>query len=171
MGTNETTHTTATSGGVGRRAALAAVVAAGACGVAVLAGPQIVTDVKQSAENMAHQALAHELQSLESVSLDDAIRAAEITKAAVQVIVLPVAQLVAIIGGDALGVVLASLNTATNVLGSVHINVAALIGLRSTVGSWHSNIRSLPIALTSYATANITDAETYLKALKKSTQS
>ena len=124
--TDEKAPTTAKSGVVGRRAALAAVIAAGACGVAVIAGPKIVTDVEQGAENAAHQALAHELQSLESVSLDDAIRAAEITKAAVQLIVLPLAQLVSIIGGDALAVLLASLNTATNILGGLHINVAAL---------------------------------------------
>ena len=65
---------------------------------------------------------------------------------------------------------LASLTTATNVLGSVHISVAGLSGLRDTVASWHSHISSLPIALTSYTTANIVNAETYLKALKKQTQ-
>ena len=33
-----------------------------------------------------------------------------------------------------------------------------------------SHIASLPIALTSYTTANITNAEAYLKTLKKQTQ-
>jgi len=119
---------------------------------------------------LGRQALAHELSSLEGVTLDDAIKAAEITQAAVRFLVLPLAQLVATIGGDGLAVLLASLTTATNVLGSVHITVAGLSGLRDTVASWHEHISSLPIALTSYSTANIANAETYLKALKKQSQ-
>ena len=157
--------------GVGRRTALTVLVAAGAAGVAVVAGPKIVSDVEQGASNLAHQALTHELDSLETVSLDDAIRAAEITKAAVQVIVLPLANLAAVVGGDALGILLASLNTATNVLNSVHIDVAALSALRNTVASWHKNIASMPIGLTSYLTSDINSAEIYLKTLKKSIQS
>ncbi len=157
--------------GVGRRTAVAALVAAAAAGVAVVAGPKIVSDVEQGASNLAHQALTHELDSLETVSLDDAIRAAEITKAAVQVIVLPLAGLASVIGGDALGILLASLNTATNVLNTVHIDVGPLTALRNTVASWHKNISSMPIGLTKYLTADINSAETYLKTLKKSAQS
>jgi hypothetical protein len=156
---------------VGRRAVLAGVVAAGACGVTALAAPQLVSKVQQGAESLEHQVLAHELAALETVTLDDAIRAAEITRAAVQVIVLPLARLFAIIGSDALSILLASLDTATNALRTLHINVAALTALRNTVSEWHAHISSLPITLTSYATANIDNAETYLKALKKSTQS
>ncbi|MGO8946765.1 MAG: hypothetical protein ACLQUY_03680 [Ktedonobacterales bacterium] len=169
MSTKEATQT-ATSNRWGRRAAIAAAAAAGACGITALAAPRLVTDVEHGAENLGRQALAHELDALETISLDDAIRAAEITKAAVQVIVVPLARLVALIGGDALGILLASLNAATNVFNTIHVNVAALSALRSTVADWHTNIASLPIALTSYTTANIDNAETYLKALKKSTQ-
>src|SRR5215469_10001740 len=176
MSTTNTAETGAAKTGskaavVGRRAILAGAVAAGACGVTALAAPQIVTKVQQGAENLEHQVLAHELAGLETVTLDDAIRAAEITRAAVQVIVLPLARLFAVLGGDALIVLLASLNAATNALSTLHINVAALTALRNTVSEWHAHISSLPIALTSYATANIDNAETYLKALKKSTQS
>ena len=156
---------------VGRRALLAGAVAAGACGVTALAAPQIVSKVEQGAQNLEHQVLAHELAALETVTLDDAIRAAEITRAAVQVIVLPLARLFAVLGGDALSILLDSLNVATSALSALHVNVAAITGLRNTVSEWHAHISSLPIALTSYATANIENAETYLKALKKSTQS
>jgi hypothetical protein len=155
---------------VNRRRALVVCAVAGACGITALAAPKIVQDVQSGAENLGHQALAHELDALETVTLDDAIRAAEITKAAVQVIVVPLAQLVALVGGDALGLLLASLNTATSVLNSLHVNVTALNALRNTMSDWHQNISSLPIALTSYASANIDNAEKYLKALKKSTQ-
>ncbi len=172
MGTEKPVKTiqTSKSSAIGRRAAIAGVVAAGACGVTAMAVPQIKNDIGQGLESLGWKAVSHELDALESVSLDDAIKAAEITKAAVRIIVLPLARLVALIGGDALGVLLASLNTATAVLGGLHIDIAALNGLRDTVASWHSNISSLPIALTSYTTANIDNAETYLKALKKHVQ-
>jgi hypothetical protein len=173
MRTEESTQSAGTahaaiSSGVGRRRAIVAAVAAGVCGVTALASPKIVQGVQNGAENLGHQVLAHELNSLETISLDDAIEAAEITKAAVQVIVVPLAQLAAFIGGDALGVLLASLNTATNILGTLHVSVAALTALRNTVSVWHKNISTLPIALSSYVGANIDNAEKYLKALKKS---
>jgi hypothetical protein len=163
-----------TSGAVGRRALLAATATAGVCGVCgvtALAVPQLRNTLEQDATALGRQALAHELTSLEGVTLDDAIQAAEITEAAVRFLVLPLAQLVATLGGDGLAVLLSGLTTATNVLGSVHVTIAGLSGLRNTVASWHSHISSLPIALTSYTTANITNAEAYLKALKKQTQS
>jgi hypothetical protein len=140
------------------------------CGVTALAVPQLQNTLEQDATALGRQALAHELTSLEGVTLDDAIQAAEITEAAVRFLVLPLAQLVATLGGDGLAVLLSGLTTATNVLGSVHVTIAGLSGLRNTVASWHSHISSLPIALTSYTTANITNAEAYLKALKKQTQ-
>ena len=161
------------SGAVGRRALLAAtatVGVCGVCGVTALAVPQIRDTLEQDAEALGRQALSHELASLEGIGLDEAIKAAEITQAAVRFLVLPLAQLVATIGGDGLAVLLAALTTATNVLGSLHINVAALSGLRDTVASWHAHIGSLPIALTNYSTADIASAEAYLKALKKQTQ-
>ena len=140
------------------------------CGVTALAVPQLRNTLEQDATALSRQALAHELTSLEGVTLDDAIQAAEITEAAVRFLVLPLAQLVATLGGDGLAVLLSGLTTATHVLGSVHVTIAGLSGLRNTVASWHSHISSLPIALISYPTANITNAEAYLTALKKQTQ-
>src|SRR5271166_1181984 len=160
------------SGPVGRRALLAVTATAGVCGVCgvtALAVPQLRNSLEQDATALGRQALAHELTSLEGVTLDDAIKAAEITQAAVRFLVLPLAQLVATIGGDGLAVLLAALTTATNVLASVDISVTALSGLRDTVASWHEHIASLPMALTSYATSDIASAEVYLKALKKQT--
>src|SRR5579863_9293323 len=139
-----TTRTAAKKPGIVGRRALIGVAATGAVGAAALAVPQIRNGIEQGVQNMGQQVLNHELNALENVSLDDAIRAAEITKAAVQVIVLPLAKLVSVIGGDALGVLLASLTAATNVLGSLRINVVALTQLRDTVASWHNNISSLP---------------------------
>jgi hypothetical protein len=135
----ETVATTApTSGAVGRRALLAVTATAGVCGVCgvtALAVPQLRNTLEQHATALGRQVLAHELSSLEGVTLDDAIQAAEITQAAVRFLVLPLAQLVATLGGDGLAVLLAGLTTATNVLGSVHVTIAGLSGLRDTVAS------------------------------------
>jgi hypothetical protein len=157
------------SAAVGRRALLA-VAATGVVGVTALAIPQVRNSLEQEATALGRQALAHELSSLEGITLDEAIKVAELTNTAVRLVVLPLAQLVATIGEDGLAVLLSALTTATNALGSVHLTVAGLSGLRDMVASWHEHISSLPIALTSYTTANITNAETYLKALKKQTQ-
>ena len=157
------------SSAVGRRALLA-VAATGVVGVTALAIPQVRNSLEQEATALGRQALAHELASLEGITLDEAIKAAEITQAAVRFLVLPLAQLVATIGGDGLMVLLSALTTATHVLSSVDITVAGLSGLRDTVASWHEHIASLPIALTSYATADIASAEAYLTTLKKQTQ-
>ena len=64
------------------------------------------TALEQEATALGRQALAHELASLEGITLDEAIKAAEITQAAVRLLVLPLAQLVATIGGDGLAVLL-----------------------------------------------------------------
>jgi hypothetical protein len=157
------------SSAVGRRALLA-VAATGVVGVTALAIPQVRSSLEQEATALGRQALAHELASLEGITLDEAIKAAELTQAAVRFLVLPLAQLLATIGGDGLAVLLSALTTATQVLSSVHITVAGLSGLRDTVASWHEHIASLPIALTNYATADIASAEAYLKTLKKQTQ-
>jgi hypothetical protein len=39
--------------------------------------------------------------------------------------------------------------------------------LHAVVASWQASLTTLPIALNTYATADITSAETYLSALKK----
>jgi hypothetical protein len=157
------------SSAVGRRALLA-VAATGVVGVTALAIPQVRNSLEQEATTLGRQALAHELASLEGITLDEAIKAAEITQAAVRFLVLPLAQLVATIGGDGLAVLLSALTTATQALSRVDITVAGLNGLRDMVASWHEHISSLPIALTNYATADIASAEAYLKTLKKQTQ-
>ena len=80
--------------------------ATGVVGVTALAIPQVRNSLEQEATALGRQALAHELASLEGITLDEAIKAAEITQAAVRLVVLPLAQLVATIGGDGLAVLL-----------------------------------------------------------------
>lgn len=142
-----------------RRAFVTAAVTAGVCGAAV-AVPHVVPAVEQHIEQAA-------LGELEGVSLDAALEAAELTRAGVQVIVVPVARLAAALGSGALGLLLAALEVAHNVLAVVHASTKTVDELRAVVASWQAGLTLLPIALDTYATADITSAETYLRALKK----
>ena len=86
---------------MGRRTFLA-VAGLGACGAGVLAAPHVAPLLEQGLQQAALNAAAAELDQLEGVSLDAALEAAQITAAAVRVIVVPVARLVATLGLGAL---------------------------------------------------------------------
>lgn len=154
-------QTTGAGAKVGRRALLA-VGAVGLCGASVIAAPY----VGQRIQDAERAAVLAELGQIEGVSLDAAIRAAEITRAAVQTIVLPLARFIAFIGSGALGALLAAIDAARNALSVLHISSPVLDQFRVVVVSWQSGVTTLPIALDAYLTGDITSAETYLKTLK-----
>ncbi len=148
---------------VSRRRIIAAAATVGVCGAAAVAAPQAIP----FAEQKLQAAALAELKSIEGVSLDAAIEAAEITRAAVKVIVLPVAQLVAFLGSGALGIVNLALQGAHDALAFFHLSTSVVDSLQTMVQSWQDGLNQLPISLSSYANADITSAETYLKALRK----
>jgi hypothetical protein len=145
-----------------RRALVTTAVAAG-LGGAVIAVPRILPSMEQRVEQAA-------LGELEGVSIDAALEAAEITRVAVEVIVVPVANLVALLGSGALGLLVGALELAHNALRLVQASTTVVDHLHAAVASWQAGITKLPIALNTYATADITSAETYLRALKKTVQ-
>ena len=157
---------TAATPRVGRRRLLVAASAVGLCGVGAVAAPQLLPLAEQRLQQAALAAAHGELRQLEGVSLDAAIETAELTRAAVTVIVFPVARLVAALGSGALGLLLGTLEAAHNALAFVHAPTATVDQLRGVIASWQRGITSLPIALDAYATADIAAAETYLKALR-----
>jgi hypothetical protein len=146
-----------------RRALITTAAAAGLCGAAAVAAPRVVPAVEQRMEQAT-------LGELEGVSIDAALEAAQITHAAVQVIVVPIARLVADLGSGALGLLLGTLEGAHNALAFVHASTDMVDQLHAVVASWQAGLTALPIALNTYATADITSAETYLRALKKQVQ-
>jgi hypothetical protein len=146
---------------VGRRAALA-VGALAVCGAAVAATPYVEQRVQQAERD----ALLAELGQLEGISIDAAIRAAELTRAAVQAIVLPLARFVALVGAGALGLLLRAIIDAQHALGLIHVTSQVLDQFEVVVASWQAGIAGLPIALSDFVDTDITSAETYLKALK-----
>src|SRR5262245_9450075 len=154
------------AGLVTRRRLLTAATATGVCAAGGLAAPRLVPLAEEELKNVA----LGELKQLEGISLDAAIQAAEITRAAVNVIVLPVARLMALLGSGALTLLLGALDAAHNALSFVHASTQVVDALHTAVASWQDGLNSLPIALTSYVNADITSAEAYLKALRKVVQ-
>jgi hypothetical protein len=74
---------------------------------------------------------------------------------------------VALLGSGALGLLLGTLQVAHNALAFVQASTTVVDQLHAVIASWQAGITKLPIALNTYATADITSAETYLRALKK----
>jgi hypothetical protein len=159
-------HPTGAPSKLGRRALLT-VGALGVCGAGVAVTPAIA----QRLQEAERAAVLAELSQLEGISLDAAIQAAEITRAAVQTIVLPVARFVALMGNGALSVLLGAIDAARAALAVVHVPTTVLDQFRLVVVSWQTGLTALPIALEAYLTADIQSAETYLKTLKRMIQS
>lgn len=148
---------------VGRRALLGLATAAGVCGLGVVAAPQI----KQEITTLEREALLKELGQLEGIPIDAAIAAAELTQAAVKLIILPLSRLLAFIGGNALNTLISSIDTARSIAAGLHVTIPWLNEVRTLFATWHDNVEQLPITLTAVTTADISSAETYLKALKQ----
>jgi hypothetical protein len=159
-------HPTGAASKLGRRALLT-VGALGVCGAGVAVTPAIA----QRLQEAERAAVLAELSQLEGISLDAAIQAAEITRVAVQTIVLPVARFVALMGNGALSVLLGAIDAARAALAVVHVPTTVLDQFRLVVVSWQTGLTALPIALEAYLTADIQSAETYLKTLKRMIQS
>ena len=148
---------------VGRRALLA-LAATGAVGVgAVVAAPY----AEREMSDLERQAILRAIGELEGVPLDAAIAAAELTRAAVQTIVLPVARLVAAIGGGALDALIHSLDTMLTVANALHLTILWLQEMREMFVEWRDGVTTLPIALSAFTSADINSAEAYLRALKR----
>lgn len=170
----------ADKGKLGRRA-LVGVAAVSVCAAGVALTPtaeRLAQQVGQAAIDQAYaagiaagrQALLGELAQLEGVPIDAAIEVAKLTRLAVLYIVRPVAQLFATITGDALGGLVAAINSAQSHLASINVHIDQLDQLKSLFSEWQKGVEQLPVALTHYATADIDSAENYLKSLKKQIQ-
>lgn len=165
-------------GRLGRRALLTA----GGAGLAV-AGAAIAVPiaVHNTEADVAHQVsaaadkaradLISELKALETdagiIGLDAAINAAGATLWATQHIFVPLSQLIATIGGDALGTLVSLLGQAASVLSFLRVDVTPLNNLSATLQTWQAAMQQVPAALQQGATQNVSGAELYLMALQK----
>lgn len=155
------------SAGFRRRAFVVGATTGILCGVGAVVAPRALPALEAQAQAMARDAVLDELGQLEGVSLDAAIRAAELTRQAVTVIVLPLARFVALIGNGALDLLLKSVDTARAAMSILHISTTLLDAFRDVVVSWRRGVSALPITLDRFLTADIMSAETYLRALKR----
>lgn len=152
---------------VGRRVFLATAATVTMCGAGALAGPKAIPMLESKAGDIGRAAFMQELGNLEGVSLDAAIRAAEVTHAAVKILVLPLARFISAMGTSALALVLKAFELAHNAMTLMRLDTTILDAFKSVVQSWQSGVASLPIRLDAYATADIESAEKYLRALQR----
>lgn len=153
---------------------------AGLCVGAVELGPKAIQqagyyteqDLKNALDSgilQGRQALLSELDQIEGVTLDGAIGIAELTRFGVDKIVVPLANLGISIGGDSLAVLSGALSSARSNLARVNVHVNWLDNLQGLVDTWRGNLPD-NTTLTRYADADITGAESYLRALKTKIQ-
>jgi len=171
-----TTAQTGKRGKFGRRA-LIATAGVGVCAAGVALTPLAIRDASQFASDQAQhaltsgiaqgeQAILNDLGQIEGVALDDAIAVAELTRLAVQYVVLPVSKVAAFTGDALLSGLNQALTATQQGLNDVHIHISQISSMQQIVQSWHDNLHQLPIAITAYSTADIISAENYLKALR-----
>ncbi len=162
------------SGGPGgkrtsRRRAILGLGALGVVGAGALAAPVAIPAIEREMQLAMDRFLAQQLDNLEGVSIDAALEAAEITRAAVELIVIPLARILSTLDADALQGMINTLNTAHTLIHDIHGNTTEIDALRNTLIIWQTNVRKLPISLEAYSNADINSGETYLRSLKQKT--
>jgi hypothetical protein len=161
---------------VGRRAALTAAGLTLCCGGAALVPFGIKKAVDTTSEDLQNafdagrQAVLNELQSLEvegeTIGLDAALQAAEVTRMGVKIILLPVAHVQSFVTGHALDGVIAAISSARGLLEHFGQDLGWLDSCHDVLVSWREGIDQLPVTLDKYSSTDINGAERYLKALK-----
>jgi hypothetical protein len=150
---------------VGRRALLGV---AAATVVGVGAGSAITPELESMLIERGRQAAFNELKILaEDVTIDEALKVAQWTRAAVLYIVRPLASLVATGGSDALSGLISAISNSEDALGHLAIHIGQLDQLKTLLTTWRDNLNQLPITLQAYVNADADSAAKYLTALKQ----
>lgn len=147
---------------VGRRALVVAA-ALVACGVAT---PFALQKGGELAADEIRQLLRREIGDLEGVALDEALAVAELTRKAVELFLVPLAELLTTFSGDGLQALSDTVRHASDALQALHLPSDGLDDFARLLITWRTNEAQLPIALDHLANADIDGAETYLRALK-----
>jgi len=161
---------TKTAEAITRRRALWALGAAGVVGAGALAAPVAIPAIERQLQAEEWRLIEQQIGNLEGVTVDAAIGAAELTLEGVRAIVLPLAQVLATIDGDALSVLISSLDTMHTIATAVHAPTGEIDAIRTLFVAWRNNAHELPIRINDYSTADITSAEHYLTSLKRQEQ-
>lgn len=157
---------------MGRRALIAAV-GLGIVGVGVAEAPKILDGVGnltkqelQQAINYGRQQLARELLTVEEIGVDTAVTVSDILHNAVNMFVLPIANLLAGLTEITLGVASAAVEKAQGFTQLIGTDIQALQSLDNILKQWKVNVSAFPYAITSINNIDTKAAHTYLSALK-----
>lgn len=157
---------------MGRRALIAAA-GLGVVGIAVAEKDNILNGVGnlaseeiQNAINAGRKALAQELVNLEGVAVTGAEDAANITYNAVNLFVVPIADLLAGIGEVTLSVASFAVEKAQGFTQLLHIDIQALQTLDGILKGWKANVAAFPTAVQSLNNTEHNAAVNYLNSLK-----
>ncbi len=171
---------TTPDGGEGRQIARRALIAAagmGVVGVIAAESPAILNEARklteqeiQNAINLGRQQLAQELANLEGIGIDTAIEAANITHGAVQLFVVPIANLLAGLTEITLGVAITAVEKAQQFTSLLHIDIQALQNLDGILHQWQANVASFPAVVSAINNTDTQTAENYLRTLKAKLQ-
>jgi hypothetical protein len=158
---------------MGRRALIAAA-GLGVVGVVVAEKDQILKGAGNLAEaeiqnaiNAGRRALASELASLEGIGIDAAEGVADITHNAVNLFVIPIADLLAGLTEITLTVAIGAVSFAQTVANTfTGQQIKAFSSLQTIFNQWKTNVAAFPTVVQSLNNVDTTQAKAYLTALK-----
>jgi len=157
---------------MGRRALIAAA-GLGVVGLGVAEAPNVVKGVGdltqqqlQNAIAYGRQQLAKELITVEEIGIDIAVDVSNITHGAVQLFVIPIANLLAGLTEITLDVARGAVDKARGLSGLLGIDISALGNLSTILGQWKANVALFPVAVNTINNVDTKAANTYLTGLK-----
>jgi len=144
--------------------------------------PQSVGDVSSNVEHQVQDAFNKgvaqgmdqarkefitSLDNLEGFTLEGAITAARLTRVAYDVFVSPIIKFGATITGDVLKGMLSAFKTARGLLAGIYQDNATLIAIQKVMESWVAQSNTLPKQLDAITQADLSGAQSYLRALQR----
>src|SRR5712692_2878476 len=167
-----------------RKLIVGAIVVGGGAVAAYELGPKIPQALQNAGSNIEHQLqdafnrgvasggdavrkeLINGLDTLEGVSLEGAIGAAQLTRTAYDVFISPIVTLASTIADDFLLALLNALITARKWLDQINADNATLLALTNILQSWADQAKNMPKKLQTITETDLDGAQAYLRALQ-----
>jgi hypothetical protein len=139
------------------------------CGLGAFLAPRALPALETQAQALARATAPGELDELECIALDAAVRATEQTCAALSSVALPIARYVTLVARGALDLLLRGVDATQTIMARLHLHVALLNAFREGVVTWRARIATLPTTPKGSLVAGVTAADGYLRILKRLT--
>lgn len=171
-----------------RKLIVGAVLVGGGAAAAYEFGPKIPGLLESAGSNIEHQLqdafnrgvaaggaavrkeLINGLDTLEGVSLEGAVAAANLTRTAYDVFVSPIVTLASTIAGDFLSALLNALIKARGWLQQINADNATLVALTNILQSWVNQVDTMPKKLQTITDTDLDGAQAYLRNLQRTIQ-